>query len=166
MHTPPFSQTFLGAIIVTVVASLIVLGVQKLYFEEGKALVTSPTTTAALPSSIASQASMEGTWVGQYTHLGSAWVPFKFKFDSECTGRAAEPNTFGRDLRVRKLYADLTCYPLRIRPGARVRITKQYDGTGQVSHMVTYEGVVSDDLKKITGTWRIGAETGPFVLER
>jgi hypothetical protein len=165
MNTPPFSQTFVGAIVVTVVASLIVLLVQKLYFEEGKALVTAP-TTAALPSGLASQASMSGTWIGQYSHRGGEWVPFKFSFDSSCTGRAAEPNTFGRDARARKLYADLTCYPLKITPGARVRITKQYDGTGQVSHMVSYEGIVSDDLKKITGKWRIGTETGPFVLER
>jgi hypothetical protein len=110
-----------------------------------------------------------GEWNGTYFYpAGSNQRPviFKFTFGSNgCSGRSSEPNTFG-DKSAPQLFANLRCSVSALTPGQIVTITKQYDGTGGVSHSVVYSGTVSADLRRIDGQWTIGTTTGRFTMQR
>jgi hypothetical protein len=82
-----------------------------------------------------------------------------------CRGRSEEPNTFG-DKSASKLYGNLVCDSLFVRPGEKILISKTYDGTGGVSHTVTYTGIISADLSEIAGEWSIGQTRGAFNIRR
>jgi len=51
-------------------------------------------------------------------------------------------------------------------PGQKITITKAYDGTGGVSHAVTYIGTVSSDLRGIFGRWETPSWRGNFTMSR
>ncbi len=130
---------------------------------------------AALPPSTTSDDSpppavtIAGDWSGMYSYNNNAQRPvnFKFTFSSHgCSGRSSEPNTFG-NTSTSQLFANLRCSVSTLSPGETITITKQYDGTGNVSHSVIYTGTVSADLRRIDGTWKIGGQTGGrFTLQR
>lgn len=132
---------------------------------------------AALPPSIIPDSlpphpqpvTIVGDWIGMYSYNNNAQRPvnFKFTFSSHgCSGRSSEPNTFG-NTSTSQLFANLQCSVSTLSPGQIITITKQYDGTGDVSHSVIYTGTVSADLRRIDGTWKIGGQTGGrFTLQR
>jgi hypothetical protein len=113
------------------------------------------------------QLSLAGAWAGRYFYPdGKKSVEFSFVFDADaCRGRSEEPNTFG-DKSASKLFGNLACDTLSVRPGERIAISKTYDGTGGVSHTVTYNGIISADLSEIAGEWSIGKTRGAFNLRR
>jgi hypothetical protein len=47
-----------------------------------------------------------------------------------------------------------------------ITITKTYDGTGGVSHAVSYVGTVSADLRSISGRWTVNGTRGNFTISR
>jgi hypothetical protein len=139
-----------------------------------KAVATAPRPAsggaqiAALPPSPAPAAvTIAGNWSGRYYYPdGRQSVAFNFRFDGAgCSGRSSEPNTFGAKS-APHLYGNLRCSADHLSPGQTITISKQYDGTGGVSHAVVYMGVVSADLRRISGTWAIGATKGKFSMER
>ena len=74
----------------------------------------------------------------------------------------SEPNTFG-DKTSKNLYASLTGAV----SGNDIQWVKTYDGTGGVSHSVTYQGKIDRKAGKIVGKWQIKADwSGPFELSR
>ena len=113
------------------------------------------------------QRGLAGAWAGRYLYPdGRRSVEFSFLIDADaCRGRSEEPNTFG-DKSAPKLFGNLACETLFVRPGERVAISKTYDGTGGVSHTVTYNGIISADLSEIAGEWSIGKTRGAFNLRR
>ncbi len=50
--------------------------------------------------------------------------------------------------------------------GGAISFTKTYDGTGGVSHSVTYTGEVLSDGRRIVGSWSVEGMTGQFELAR
>ncbi len=126
------------------------------------------TDVASLPPQPApAPITMSGSWSGIYYYPdGRRSVAFNFHFSGPgCSGRGSEPNTFG-DKSASHLYANLRCNADHLSPGQSVKIFKQYDGTGGVSHSVIYTGVVSRDMTHITGRWAIGATSGRFSMQR
>lgn len=133
--------------------------------QENRTAMLTPQNVPAPDS--AALASIAGTWTGLYSYPGGkGQVSFTFVFESAgCLGRSDELNTFGkRD--APKLFASLTCSSNSLSPGQVVSIKKTYDGTGGVSHSVIYTGVVSADLRVISGSWKIGNQSGPFTMQR
>lgn len=113
-------------------------------------------------------ASIAGSWIGSYSYISDKHNEFTVTFDPigrSCRGRSEEPNTF-RNATSPKLFADLTCDTPQIRPRQKIRIIKKYDGTGGVTHSVTYFGVVSDDMTEIYGEWATGKAKGIFTMRR
>lgn len=110
---------------------------------------------------------LSGIWNGSYSYPdGRSSVPFTFYFESNvCRGRSEEPNTFG-NRSASKLYGNLQCATNTISPGQSISIKKTYDGTGGVSHSLDYTGIVSADLRQISGQWVIGGSRGPFIMRR
>jgi hypothetical protein len=119
------------------------------------------------PTGQPDQRSLAGTWTGRFLYPdGRKSVDFSFVLESgACRGRSEEPNTFG-DKSAPKLYGNLACDSLFVRPGEKIMISKTYDGTGGVSHTVTYTGIISADLGEIAGEWSIGKTRGAFSLRR
>ena len=110
--------------------------------------------------------SIAGRWNGTYSYANGKAVVFSFTFAATgCSGSGEELNTFG-DKSVPKLYANLACSVATLSPGQQITITKTYDGTGGVSHSVTYAGTVSADLRTISGQWSINATRGEFMMSR
>jgi hypothetical protein len=119
------------------------------------------------PGAQLQQGTLAGTWRGQYLYPdGRQSVDFVFVFEADaCRGRSEESNTFG-DKSAPTLYADLSCDSLAINPGENIVISKTYDGTGNVSHTVTYSGILSADLREIAGQWSIERMRGAFNMRR
>src|SRR5262249_28035534 len=108
------------------------------------------------------------TWNGAYSYATGNQRPVAFTFSfapTGCNGRSEELNTFGNKS-TPKLYANLSCSVTSLSPGQEVIIKKTYDGTGGVSHAVTYIGTVSADLKTISGRWSINNARGSFTMSR
>ena len=128
-------------------------------------VLTSPAIAPAPPPPLV--ATIGGQWSGTYSYANGNKVGFSFVFDQggQCRGRSEEPNTFGNKSAA-KLFADLACQSAQLRPGQEIKIIKKYDGTGGVSHAVSYTGVVSSDMNQISGHWTIGNTRGAFVLRR
>jgi len=106
------------------------------------------------------------SWSGKYFYSDSrAPVPFSVnlqKSGQRISGRMAEPNTFAKQP-VNRLFANLSGV---IRPDSVVRFTKTYDGTGGVSHSVTYSGKLTGTGRnaRISGTWRVRNLSGRFTM--
>ena len=110
---------------------------------------------------------LSGTWTGQYSYRrptdGAKPVPFRMNLvlsQSRIIGTIVEPNTFG-DSYTKALFAQVEG-ELR---GNRVRWIKRYDGTGGVSHGVTYTGILDRSSGTISGQWKIGKTTGNFQMK-
>jgi hypothetical protein len=48
----------------------------------------------------------------------------------------------------------------------RLILKKTYDGMGGQTHPVDYLGDLSPDRRSVTGTWRIGTQSGRFSLTK
>ena len=109
---------------------------------------------------------LTGSWKGHYEYpSGSGRTGVDFTQDLTfsqglVTGYISEPNTFG-DKTSKNLYASFSGAV----SGNDIKWVKTYDGTGGVSHSVTYQGKLDRQARKIVGKWQIGAGwSGPFVL--
>jgi len=109
-------------------------------------------------------AELSGTWSGRYEYPdGRPGVDFTMNLvfsQGTIAGSVVEPNTFG-DSTSNNLYANFTGAV----NGDDIRWLKTYDGTGGVSHSVTYEGTLDRAGKSIAGRWTSGA-SGTFTLSR
>ena len=110
---------------------------------------------------------LSGTWTGQYNYQRpddrAKPVPFRMNLllsQGTIIGTIVEPNTFG-DSYTKALFAQVEG---EIR-GNRVRWIKRYDGTGGVSHGVTYTGILDRSSGTISGQWKIGKTTGDFQMK-
>jgi hypothetical protein len=111
---------------------------------------------------------LDGAWWGMYTYADRTRRPVEFTMDirvagNTCQGRIEEPNTFGHPSAPR-LYANSDCRLLIGGGPPRLIFRKTYDGTGGQSHSVDYEGEIATDMQGITGTWRLGTQSGRFSL--
>jgi uncharacterized caspase-like protein len=109
---------------------------------------------------------LTGSWKGHYEYpSGSGRTGVDFTQDLTfsqglVTGYISEPNTFG-DKTSKNLYASFSGAV----SGNDIKWVKTYDGTGGVSHSVTYQGKLDRAARKIVGKWQIGAGwSGPFEL--
>ena len=115
------------------------------------------------PIAQAQSSGLWGSWSGAYFYPSSqAPVPFTVVFDG-AGGRIDEPATFGDgsspNLSARVIDGSLA-------PGGRVAFSKVYDGTGGVTHLVFYTGLMSVDSLTIQGTWMLGQTSGGFKMTR
>ncbi len=53
-----------------------------------------------------------------------------------------------------------------VRAGGRIEFTKQYDGSGRLSHAVGYAGTINGAGTEISGTWRFSRYSGAFTMTR
>jgi uncharacterized caspase-like protein len=134
-----------------------------------------PSLTVGVLAALADRAAIRGaaspltgSWKGHYEYPnGSGRTGVDFSQDLTfsqglITGYVSEPNTFG-DKTSKNLYASLTGAV----SGNDIQWVKTYDGTGGVSHSVTYQGKVDRKAGKIVGKWQIKADwSGPFELSR
>jgi hypothetical protein len=126
-----------------------------------QAVAAAQTSPAPLSPNIA------GTWSGSYYYDGNTSKPvaFSFYFDAAGNGRSEEDNTFG-EKSAPKLFATLKRSASSLAASEDITITKTYDGTGGVSHAVTYIGSVSADLRSIFGRWETTNWRGNFTISR
>jgi hypothetical protein len=115
-------------------------------------------------------AGLAGTWQGVYSYPGQDRDPVAFTLALEvrggtCRGRTEEANTFGSPS-VRRLYANVECQVIDGTVSPRLMLKKTYDGTGGQTHSVDYLGDLSPDGKSVTGSWRVGAQSGRFSLTK
>ncbi len=106
---------------------------------------------------------MVGAWSGSYDYSGNApgtssAVEFSVNFSS-----ANGTKLIGRGGEVTGGALQLAEWRGHLR-GDVFSFTKIYQGSW--THMVFYEGRVSEDGRTITGRWRINQMTGPFELRR
>jgi hypothetical protein len=108
-----------------------------------------------------------GSWNGTYYYDANVNKPvtFSFYFDAAGSGRSEEDNTFG-EKSAPKLFATLKSSASSLVAGEDITIVKTYDGTGGVSHAVTYIGSVSTDLRSIFGRWETVNWRGNFTISR
>lgn len=52
------------------------------------------------------------------------------------------------------------------RAGGRIQFTKQYDGSGRLSHAVAYAGTINGAGTEMSGTWRFSRYSGDFTMTR
>lgn len=119
--------------------------------------------TASLASPAAAQ-SLEGVWQGAYWGGENRSTPFQATIADPAgpgfTGTTIETNSFSAE-DVAFLLATLDGFV----QGNSVSFTKTYDGTGGISHSVTYQGQIASP-RRIVGTWTVGGVTGQFELVR
>ena len=77
------------------------------------------------------------------------------------TGSTTELNTFG-DANTAFLLADIA----GTARNGRVSFEKTYNGVGGQSHTVRYQGTVSRDGRRITGTWSLDGVSDQFEMVR
>ncbi len=112
---------------------------------------------------------LSGTWRGTYYYPrpanGVSSVDFEMDLtfsQSNISGFISEPNTFGNKSSA-NLYASFEGGAL----GNDLSWTKTYDGTGGISHSITYEGKLDRRAKRIEGKWSFpGNWSGRFVITR
>ena len=114
-----------------------------------------------------SSSSYSGKYVGTY-YYSTNIAPVSFTAimvieDGSIIGMMREPKTFG-DGEMPYLYADIIG---TISSDGNVKFVKTYDGTGDVSHSVNYEGKMNFNNKSITGVWIIEEDwTGSFEMQK
>ncbi|WP_300543091.1 hypothetical protein [Maricaulis sp.] len=108
---------------------------------------------------------LTGVWFGEYAYpVDQPPVSFIANIDERdgsISGRVDEPNTNGMPFTDR-LFAHLS----GTRQDDYVLLTKTYDGTGGVTHSVTYTGQVNATGDLIEGIWRTGGWSGRFAMSR
>nr|WP_276557146.1 caspase family protein [Prosthecomicrobium hirschii] len=110
---------------------------------------------------------LDGTWSGQYTYLNLKQNPVPFAVSlngmgDRVTGLSSEPNTFGNKsaTQLRATWAG------RVAADGGIVLTKTYDGSGGVSHSITYRGRLNRAGDVIEGEWQVGTNRGRFTLSR
>lgn len=107
---------------------------------------------------------LTGVWRGLYVYPAGAvegFVANLLQTGDLLTGTTHEPHSYGH-ASADTLYALIDGR----RDGGVVGFTKTYDGTGGWSHAVRYDGMLNGDGDEIEGVWRIGADTGRFLMIR
>lgn len=135
-------------------------------------LGAAPTKPSPLPPPPPGEKETEfdGSWTGEYGYPENAQVPLKtvpFQVmlhceKNSCKGKSHEPNAFG-DRTVEELKANWTGSI----SGSVIFFKKTYDGTGGVSHSVTYDGSIMPGTKpSMEGQWSAEGAHGPFSLKK
>jgi hypothetical protein len=123
-----------------------------------------PAQAAAPPNVVGYSASnLSGQWQGVFFSAGLV-TPFNaFIIDDggAITGSITEINGFG-DQSAAFLLADLQG---TVRNG-RISFEKTYNGVGGQTHTVRYQGTVSRDGRRITGTWSLDGQGDQFEMAR
>jgi len=121
-------------------------------------------TTA--PVALAQSAGVAGEWRGGYISSDRSDVnEFRITLQqagSTLSGTATEVNIFGDTNRALFLTSTLS----GTISGATVQFTKRYDGSGGVSHAVTYRGVLEANGRRVRGTYNADGATGTFEMVR
>lgn len=107
---------------------------------------------------------LSGVWQGVYWGGDNQATAFQTTLRDTpgpaIEGSTVEINNFG-DQQAPFLLATLSGEV----QGDQITFTKSYDGTGSVSHAVTYRGRLVSD-RRIVGTWSIGKTSGAFEMAR
>lgn len=130
-----------------------------------KAITLVAALALAPAASAQERVDVTGVWQGVFWGAATAPVSFQVTLDDgepggDFSGSVVEPNTFS-DADVRFLQATIMG---NARDG-RVSMLKTYDGTGGVSHSVTYSGTLVSE-RRIVGAWVVGGAQGQFELAR
>jgi hypothetical protein len=118
------------------------------------------------PSQDAS-ASLTGLWHGQYSYPADqslSPVPFEatlIEAEAWLGGSVTERVMHGR-LKGQVLYATVSGH----RQGHAVNFAKTYEENTGNYKTVAYGGVLSADGLEISGEWRVGGWSGPFLMIR
>lgn len=118
------------------------------------------------PTEHATKSNLSGFWTGVYDYRDASMdaVPFNAVLTEAAgavTGEVVEPNTFCSDA-TPEVFASLD----GDREGERVSFVKRYEDRPGAGHIVRYEGVADAKLETISGTWAVGGDSGPFVMNR
>lgn len=128
---------------------------------------TRPTITGKDAFMARSPLNLSGAWTGVYDYSDMDRGAVSFTADltdiaGAVWGDVTEPNSFS-PIAAKTLQAVLS----GTRSGYEVTFAKDY--TGDVpggEHTVHYAGIISDDGRRITGSWRIYLLSGPFVMNK
>ncbi|MBI1187287.1 MAG: hypothetical protein GC206_08160 [Alphaproteobacteria bacterium] len=129
-------------------------------------IVAAATLAASAGAALAQSVSdLSGEWRGSYFSAAAEQTPFEATIDhsgAAISGTIVEPNGFG-DPGVRYLLAELQG---RVR-GDVVEFTKTYvDEDGGVTHSVLYRGTLSNQGRRIRGSWTLEGGQGNFEMVR
>jgi len=106
---------------------------------------------------------LTGTWSGRYEYPDRRpGVNFDMNLifsQGKISGSIIEPNTFGKPT-AKNLYANFSGSVT----GDQIQWVKKYDGTGGVSHSVSYSGKLDRVNHRVVGTWTIKNFSGTFQL--
>lgn len=120
---------------------------------------------AMLAGPVAAQ-ELSGTWQGGYVAATSADANhFNVKLTQQgakLTGTLTEFNAISDPVATMFLTSTLTGAV----EGRSVRFVKTYDGSGGVSHSVTYRGELDPNGRRIRGTYDAGGALGAFEMVR
>lgn len=120
----------------------------------------------APPAVAQSSVSLSGDWSGGYVSSDRTDInTFQVKLTQaggSVLGTMYEVNTFGDVSRALFLTSTVNGSV----SGGQVRLTKTYDGSGGVSHMVSYVGVIESSGRRIRGTYDADGATGAFEMVR
>lgn len=107
-----------------------------------------------------------GRWEGSYFQVDGVSIRGLVTFTAEIEvrgdevhGRTRERTTFG-DTGMTQLEATLRG---RVVDGLWIRFETQYDGSGGVDHVVSYEGTL-DEPGQVTGWWKTEGAKGRFMM--
>ncbi len=119
------------------------------------------------PAVAQAPASLTGRWEGGYVGQdmvedANALVVNLVQTGQQLSGGMVEVNTIG-DADMNLFLTSTISGTVR---GRKVEFVKQYDGTGGVTHSVTYRGTVSPNGRTIQGYYSTGGATGQFEFAR
>lgn len=130
------------------------------------ALLAAAALVAFSSGAVAQAQDLSGLWTGGYVSDDGADInTFNFTLTSAgraFTGTGTEIAGFG-DGSVLFLTSTVTG---RINASQQVTFTKTYDGSGGVSHSVTYVGQLDQTGRRIRGSYDAGGATGEFEMVR
>lgn len=121
---------------------------------------------ATTPVAMAQQSGIAGEWRGGYISSDRSDVnQFELTFQQAGTalsGTATEVNIFADTSRALFLTSTLSGTV----SGNTITFTKRYDGSGGVSHAVTYRGTLEANGRRVRGTYSAEGATGTFEMVR
>lgn len=106
---------------------------------------------------------LTGVWYGRYTAehpdvAPNSFIATLYEGGGQVSGTTSEPDPWNGDVRR----ADVSGR----RGGAAVRFTKQYDGSGGLSHAVFYAGRINESGTEVIGSWMFEQYRGSFAMQR
>ena len=116
-------------------------------------------------------ASLTGVWHGLYTYTSHPYMP-ESHFVCVLIDNGGRLSGTIHEVINRYRAASTEAFALidGAHCGGHVTFLKTYDGTGGVSHRVSYAGVLICDAEEVEGEWRIesphGLSTGHFLMIR